>query len=496
MTENLEKSGFRYTLVSDRALQETLGIATPVSGWFTVEDRDSVMRLLPVADRLGEALLGNSAEWDELWRSLDNSKIWTAALRIPVENLSQMELFFVRLKERLSASSCQLWTLNHLLDEPSGGKVNLFSDMGNSGSLPVGIRSCRELLLRRPEADLMHKLLLMANSHGKSLLQRTDLLSVQEKLLPLMAPVYYLDSEGKDGIRNPEVRWTANRQIVSVEREIEKLANQEGRRMEVSDFLRNGSRQILANNSEIQFLLEQRVGASLRSLFFKSAKVNWISSSLQNGDVPRAFVDYLLPPSLGTFKQIDSALNDNLGILNAPYDYRIERDGESLEILLRSEQVADWQESSHVLHVEKKFSFRQENSLLDISYAVSNGTLVDFNGYLGTELNLGIREIHRNQVYSMVIDGKRIPMGEAFPLLYPSASKLTLKDGLLSCAFRLELDSPATISADWILGARGTAAPTEIQGLRLFVFWNLPMHGQITQRKRIRMRFSKRGLFQ
>lgn len=496
MTEVLAEEGFRYTLVSERSLQETLGLATRATGWFTTEDRDSVMQLLPVAEDLSEAVLLDSPMLRAKLESLGESEnTWTLSLAVPVTDAASIDSFFDRLQENLTCFPFVFWTLSHLLEEPSGGKVNLMSDIGNGVGLPDGSRSCRELLLRRPEADLLHKSLLIANSHAEALLGEKEVQIVREKLLPVMAPEYYADLYDRKGIRSPEVRWDGNRQIIAVEREIEKLARLDGRRIEVSDFLRNGYRQILANNPDLQFLLEQCEGASLRSLIYKPAQVNLVSSLQQSGDIPRAFVDHLLAPSVSELKQVDSALNDGLGILDSPYDYQIERREDSLGILLRSEQMADIESERHVLHVEKEFSLKRKNSAMEISYTLSNGTFSDLNAYFGSELNLGFRRLHGKRAYDLKIDGKKIPLENSMPLLYPSASEIVLKDGLLSYAFRFRFSRPASVALNWIMGSHLTAAPTVVQGIRLFVFWNLSLTGQKLENLRIRMDFSRRGFF-
>lgn len=496
MTEVLAKQGFRYTLVSERSLQETLGLATRVTGWFTTEDRDSVMQLLPVARDLGEAVLLDAPMFQAKLESLGESEnTWTLSLPVPMADAASIDAFFDRLQENLTRFPFVFWTLSHLLEEPSSGKVNLMSDVGNEVGLPDGSRSCRELLLRRPEADLMHKSLLIANSHAEALLGEKELLLVREKFLPVMAPEYYADLYDERGIRSPVVRWNGNRQIIAVERKIEKLARLDGRRVEVSDFLRNGYRQILANNSDLQFLLEQYAGASLRSLIYKPAQVNLVSSSQQNGDIPRAFVDHLLAPSVSGLKQVESALNDCLGVLVAPYDYQIERREDSLGVLMRSEQMADIENERHVLHVEKEFSLKRKSSALEVSYALSNGTFSDLNAYFGSELNLGFRRLHEKRAYDLKIDGKKIPLESSMPLLYPSASEVVLKDGILSYAFRFRFSRPASIALSWIMGANHSAAPTVVQGIRLFVFWDLNLVGQKIENLKIQMDFSRRGFF-
>lgn len=496
MTEVLAKQGFRYALVSERSLQETLGLATRVMGWFTTEDRDSVMQLLPVAQDLGDSLLLDAPMLQAKLESLGESEnTWVLSLPVPVSDAASVDAFFDRLQQNLSRFPFAFWTLSHVLEEPSGGKVNLMSDVGNDVGLPDGSRSCRELLLRRPEADLMHKSLLVANSHAESLLGEKELLAMREKLLPVMAPEYYADLYDERGIRSPVVRWNGSRQIIAVEKETEKLAKLDGRRVEVSDFLRNGYRQILANNSDLQFLLEQSEGASLRSLVYKPAQVNLVSSLRQNGDIPRAFVEHLLSPSVSESKQVESALNDGVGILDAPYDYQIERREDSLGILMRSEQMADIESEKHVLHVEKEFSLKGRSSALEVSYALSNGTFSDLNAYFGTELNLGFRKFHGERAYDLKIDGKRIPLESSMPFLYPSASEVVLKDGILSYAFRFRFSRPASVALSWIMGSHRSAAPTVVQGIRLFVFWSLSLGGQNLERLKIGMDFSRRGFF-
>lgn len=496
MTETLAKQGFRYTLVSEKSLQDTLGRATRVSGWYTAEDRDSVIRLLPVAKDLSDALmLENSDLQTKLDFFTESDLPWVAKLAIPVTTIEDIQKFFAQLRKKIAEAPFQLWTLSHVLDEPFSGKVNLMSDIGTELGLPAGSHSCRELLLRRPEADLMHKSLLIANSHATTLLPSKDLLSVQRKLLPLMAPEYYADLYDNEGVRSPVVRWNGNAHIVAVEEEIEKLAKLDGRRVEVSDFLRNGNRQILVNNPDLQFLLEQRKGAALRSLIYKPAQLNLVSAFQQNGDVPRAFVDHLLPASLVDMKQLDAALNDGQGLLSAPYDYEIVRKEDSLSVLLRSEQVAGLFGKNPVLHVEKKFSLQRSNSKLNLSYAIANGTFSDLDGYFGTELNLGVRRVHGNRAYRLKIDGKSISLDASVPLLYPEAHEILLKDGLLSYAFRFRFSRAVKVALNWIMGSHQSAAPTVVQGVRLFLFWNLQTQGQADERMDICMDFSKRGFF-
>jgi hypothetical protein len=80
-------------------------------------------------------------------------------------------------------------------------------------------------------------------------------------------------------------------------------------------------------------------------------------------------------------------------------------------------------------------------------------------------------------------------------LLYPEANEILLKDGLLSYAFRFHFSRPVKVALNWIMGSHQSAAPTVVQGIRLFLFWNLQMQGQADEHMDITMDFSKRGFF-
>ncbi|MCK9181628.1 MAG: DUF1926 domain-containing protein [Fibrobacteraceae bacterium] len=496
MTETLAKQGFNYALVSEDSLQESLGRSTRVVGWFTTEDRGAVIRLLPVAQDLSLALVQDYSSLSLKVASLpENEKIWVAAISVNLNRPENLHSFFEKLALNLIESDFQLWTLSHIFEQQmSDGRVNLLSSVGTDLGLPTGSHSCRELLIRRPESNFMHKSLLAANRHASSLLRGSDLSSIQNQLLPVMAPVYYADLYEDQGVRSPVVRWKGSRSIISVEDKIAKMADFRGRSVEVTDFLMEGYRQILVNNSKMGFLLEQNNGASLRSLIYKPSLVNMVSAFRQNGDVPVAFFDHLLDPSLHEIKQIEAALDDGAGSLKAPYDYQIERAEKHVDVMLRSEQIANVSSKKHVFHIDKRFALPWNDSSLNVSYVLSNTTFSEFEGYFGTELNLGARNFD-GRSYSLKINGSKIPLRSALPLLYPDVSLMEFKDGLLSYAFRFTFSKPAKVALSLILGSDRSAAPTLVQGIRLFFFWNLTMKSQASETYKIQMDLSRRGFF-
>ena len=147
------------------------------------------------------------------------------------------------------------------------------------------------------------------------------------------------------------------------------------------------------------------------------------------------------------------------------------------------------------MHIDKKFELNRSNSELDVRYALTNGTFSDLEAYFGTELNLGVRKVHGQRAYSLKINGQSVSLDASVPLLFPDATVVSLKDGLLSYAFRFRFSQPVKVALNWIMGSHQTAAPTVVQGVRLFLFWNLKLQGQGETDFGIHMDFSKRGFF-
>ena len=496
MTETLAKKGYEYTLVGEESLQEALGRSTRVSGWYTTEDCGSVMRLLSVATDLSEAISQGGATACAKFDSLpETEKHWVAAVSVPISNPELLSHFFTDLTEIILKQEIQSWTISHIFEQQfSEGKINLMSAVGSNVGLPTASHSCRELLIRRPEADFLHKSLLAAYRHAEATLQGSVLEDIQNILLPVMAPEYYSDLPGNEGVQSPGVRWKGNREVIEAEKKIVRQTGLTGQSIEVADYLMEGHRQILVNNSQMAFLLEQQRGGALRSLIYKPSSLNLVNALRQDGDISFAFLDHLLDPSLNDVGSFESALNDHAGQLKSPYDYQINRLEAQVDVLLRSEQVATIAENKHVFHVDKVFSVKWGKPFLDLSYTLVNTTFSEVNGYFGTELDLGMRMFDK-KTSAIKINGAKISIDFTTSTLYSNVKSFVLKDGLLSYAICFDLPREAHVMVSPVLSTLRSAAPNLVQGIRLFFFWNMELKPQGTEAFNLRMKLSKRGIF-
>lgn len=120
-------------------------------------------------------------------------------------------------------------------------------------------------------------------------LSEDDLKKIEEMLLPLMAPFFYRDLYGNQGIKNPGVRWKAHKDLITVLLAVENIESFDGLRIEVTDFLLDGQKQVWVNNSDLSLLIDHSRGAYLRSLNYKPSGVNLINAMRDDGDISMGF---------------------------------------------------------------------------------------------------------------------------------------------------------------------------------------------------------------
>lgn len=493
MTELLAQQDFKYTLVNDDNLQFALGRTTAVSGWFTTEDKGTMIRLISVSTSLSRAFTEDSSFFEEEVHKIpQNDKCVVASLEVPLADLAKIPAFFVSLEEKLALFDLQTWTVSHVIEQQiSEGKVNLVSALGPNLGLPAGAYSCRELLIRRPEINFLHKSLLAIHRYALEKLQGKELEAIEEMLLPIMAPVFYRDLHGDEGIKNPGVRWKAHKDLIGVVSALESIENFDGLRIEVTDYLLDGQKQVWVNNSQISFLIDHARGAFLRSLNYKPSGVNLISAMRDDGDISVGFIDHFLPNKISSVSAFQSAVEDRQGVLTFPSDYEVKREPESVQLLFHSEQAFVTPETQHIFHVDKSYSLHSKHSSFDLSYHLTNSTYLDFKGYFGTELELGMRGFDP-KTQLMKINGKKISLIESLPVLYPNAEFFELQDRLLAWFLRFEFSCPTRVLISPIMGMNQFASPQAVQGLRVFFFWDLALSALESDSFEIKVKLSKR----
>lgn len=493
MTDLLSREAFEYSLVSESALQDALGRTTPISGWFTTEDKGALMRVVPVAEGLSRAIAEDKLDWEYCAGPYcRDNKSAVVVLTMP-RDPKEIVPFFERLAEFVEMNEIRTWPVSHIVSQQSSeGSVSSLMSVGTNLGLPATAKSCRELLIRRPEINMLHKTILALYRSGVAQLDSKDQQDFFKRLLPAMLPLYFRDLQ-QGGMRSPVVRWRAYRHLISVVNWLGRATGFDGLRVEVSDFLLVGRKLISVENPHFSFLLDYAQGGSLRSLNYKKSTLSLLSAWRDDGEPSLGFLDCLVPNTALMPDKLDQILSNREFLLADAYDYQIKRHENSTDIQLSSEQPFSVGECRGLVQVDKRYSLNPSDSMFQLSYGLSNSTYVNFKGYFGSLMELGMRPFSaRSQ--AVYIDGQNLRWRLDVPLIYPDARSVEIHDRVLSCVFCLEFDQPTNLFLGPIFGASSTAAPESFQGIRIFPFWKLAMESLKTANYGIKVRLLQRKL--
>ena len=393
----------------------------------------------------------------------------------------------------MEMNEIRTWPVSHIVSQQSSeGSVSSLMSVGTNLGLPATAKSCRELLIRRPEINMLHKTILALYRSGVAQLDSKEQQDFFKRLLPAMLPLYFRDLQ-QGGMRSPVVRWRAYRHLISVVNWLGRATGFDGLRVEVSDFLLVGRKLISVDNPHFSFLLDYAQGGVLRSLNYKKSTLSLLSAWRDDGEPSLGFLDCLIPNTALMPDKLDQILSNREYLLADAYDYQIKRHEESTDIQLSSEQPFSVGDCRGLVQVDKRFSLKPSDSTFHLLYGLSNSTYVNFKGYFGSLMELGMRPFSaRSQ--AVYINGQNLRWKLDVPLVYPDARSVEIHDRVLSCLFRLEFDQPTNLFLGPIFGASSTAAPESFQGIRIFPFWKLAMESLKTANYGIKVRLSQRKI--
>lgn len=474
MTAVLQRAGFDYALVSEAAIRDALGRTTPVSGWYTVEDKGSLMRIVPVADALSKAIEDDDINWNTIAEPYCRGGKSAVVLFDMPPDPKDIVAFFERLVDFVETNGVQTWPVGYSVNQlaPEGSLSYLMSS-GRKLGLPSTVTTCREMLLLRPEINLHQKMFLNLYNRGKAVLDSKRFNEFCEKLLPAMSPIFFRDL-GDGGMRELSVRGWGARYLLEASKLLADQTDFSGLRMEVCDFLLQGRKQIYVENSEISCLLDYFAGGVLRSYNSKQVCTNLVNAWRDDGEPVMAFLDCLLPNVDLTPVQIETALDSREFLLNNPYDYQIVRGEGGAQVQLLEEQVFTVGDKQGVFHVGKDFDFKNASSEITVTYKVTNSLYMESKSFFGSIFELGMLE-HSDGI-GVTIDGNAVKWNKKDPFVYPEARKLDVRDYALGCTFHMVFDTPASVFVGAVFGASTSAAPDVFQGIRIYPFWRTALN--------------------
>lgn len=492
MTELLEKHRFEYALVQEASLQDALGRTTPVSGWYTVEDKGSLMRVVPVSQKLSEAISNDDFQWEQIAEPYcRDGKSAVVGLNIPPQP-GDIIPFFERLIEFVEMNEISTKTVASAVTEQNAeGRVSFLLSSGRKIGLPAAAKTCRELLIRRPEVNLHHKMLLAQFRRAAAQLKGRERDDFFEMLLPAMSPIYYRDMQDSEGMRTPMVRWWGTRFLLQAANRLTDLVSFDGIRLDIADFMLEGYKSIWAENHSYSFLLNYRDGGILNILNAKDAENSVLGAWRDDGNPSVGFLDFIIPNMELKAEKLDQVLSDREGVLSTAYDYQVKRHDEGTDISLLADLQPSLANQTYELHVEKTFGLSATGSEFSVEYKLVNNSPEAIKGFFGTLLDTGLLACgHMDK--DILIDGVPLKFNYRDPLIFPDASSLEISDKTTSSRIELVFKKKAAVLVSPIFGASALAAPEAMQGIRVFPFWKMNLKGMSEGSLFMTVKISKR----
>jgi len=488
LIESLEKFGFEYTFMPDISVQEALGRKALVSGWFASEYGDSFMRILTYAQSLSLACQnGDRAEIiNALKNYKDSSGINCVLLNVDLEET----VFTSQWLQAIDTAKAEGLDIEHNLlcqavsEQKAAGKVNLIS---YSSFAP----SCRDILLRMPEINFLHKRILNVYFKAHSTSNEKIREEVFEKLLKSMPKSYF--EKTVNGMLRDAVRFRANRSVMKAEQVLIEDGAHEGIHFAMSGFLLDGNQQLFFSNRYLECLIEPVFGGWVRSLAFKPSFSELACAMRDDGEVSPLFLDHICPFEFETLDQRNLWINDRQGAFLSPYESSIKKQEDKVQVILFGEQNISHLGKDFSFKVEKVFSLKSTDSELLVSVSVTNNSFHAFSGEIATELCLGFRyDDIRGQ--ALKIGGHKIKT-ELSNSFHNDVKKIDFRDRVLSIGASVEMSKNANVLCAPIFGIGSVAAPDIAQGLRLAVFHRAELKGQESDTFHLRIKLNGGGLF-
>lgn len=404
MISLLNEFSYEYIVLRDYQLSRSLSRQTPKRGYWTMEDRGKLIRAIPSDSKISDSIrMGMPIKAiEQIKRNKSNE---TIVVDLPVFRSgrdSYEKEFFDYLKvftEEAKHKKVELIyrKLSSVIDSDfSCGSVNLQSAVGKNMGLPKHLNSCRDLLVIQPECNYLHKRMLYLHKQIEQIRDKRDRDELENALLPSQRIFYYRNQPEIGGIRFLADRSQCEAIMLDVAKEFRKVKNQHGIKLEINDFLCNGSKQLLCTTDKFQCLLEHRLGGRLRSLDFLPLKVNLINGyreaeaendNVYDVDPVSSFVDWFFPrDSKLDLESLQEMVSLREGVLTDSYGYQMKKQLNKMQILLSGEKISKMNGESNELSVEKVYSFSSSSSEIGINWSIINPNFQALKGFWGVEL--------------------------------------------------------------------------------------------------------------
>jgi hypothetical protein len=483
LIETLEKCGFEYTVMPDISIQEALGRKASVAGWFAAEYGGSFMRILTYSQNLSSIFQNHQrAEIISSLKSFhDSGYINCILLNVDLDTTILNSEWL----QAMDTANAEGIDIEHELlcsatqKQKAAGRVNLVS---YSSFAP----SCRDILLRMPEINFLHKRILNVYFKARALSDLEVQQNVFESLLKAMPQSYFKNTA--DGMSQNLVRFRANRTVMKAEKILRDSEAQTGTRFATHSFFLDGNQQLLFSNPHLECLIEPILGGWLRSLAYRPSFSELACARRDDGEISPLFLDHICPFEFENLDHRNLWINDRLGAFLNSYESSIKKQLDKVQILLFGEQSVSYLGKEYPFKTEKVFSLKNNEAELLVSISITNNSFNAYKGEFATEICFGFRyDDIRGQ--SLRIQGKKVK-AELSNSFHTGVEKINFRDRYLGIGASIEISKSVDVLCAPILGAGSVATPNTAQGLRLVVFRKVELKGQESETCHLRVKLN------
>lgn len=488
LIETLEKFNFEYALMPDESIREALGRKAPVSGWFAVEYGGSFMRILTYSQNLSSTFQNmERAEIIDALKNIndsDNSNCIVLSVDLD-DSLSKNEWLQALDTANAEDLNIEYFALcDAVKEQKTAGKVNLIS---YSSFAP----SSRDILLRMPEINFLHKRILNAYFNARSQSDSQIQKIVFEKLLKAMPQSYF--EKSANGMLKDSVRFNAHRTVMKAEKILRENDEQEGTRFSISGFFLDGNQQISLSNPRLECLIEPSFGGWIRSLAYRQSFSELACAMRDDGEVSPLFLDHICPFEFENLDQRNLWISDRQGALLNACKSSVKKQEDKIQVMLFGEQNISHLGKTYSFKIEKVFGLKNDDSELLVSISLTNSSFNAFGGEIATELCLGLRyDDIRGQSLKIGGEKVKIELGNSF---YKDVKNINFRDRFLGIGANIEISKNADVLCAPIMGMGLVAAPDTAQGLRLAIFHRADLKGQESETIHLRVKLNGGGFF-
>ncbi len=392
---DLFQAGFEYTILKDYQVLPGLGAQT-TGGWVLTEELACPLKILLSQESLGALFRAGALE--DMLRLLqggagDQPTLGVFDLPLLSETREGLVPLFAERLSQLCELCAQDPTVEMQLAATVIDRTPLLTTACVAASTARGFCSggpgggVRDLLRRHPFANRHHKTALQLLSRLDQVASPKVRAEGAEYLQRAMNAGFFRGAEEGAGLSRLRDRLRVTGLLLKAEALLDEHQGDDSVRVDATDLLCSGSRQVIVRHMRLGCLIEPGRGGRISSLQHKPRCHDWglclgpdaTAPFAAAADATRSSVllEHFLSPDgveVGDFQ-------------NAPFDVQYKKNGKDLQIVMGARQeVTGWP-----VRVEKAITLRAGKSTMTVTWKITNvaGALVSFRFALESNVSPG-----------------------------------------------------------------------------------------------------------